>query len=437
MAAQIYAYRKKSKKKMILTVGSGVIVLLLAAFSVWYFTRSDSQDDKLQFTFPGAQHQTAIDLSDDEDAARQLYERIEALLFDPSEQIWYRWYQLEARLGDPPAELSDETLISDQLLYGQYLLEQQDRRAFLNWWEAFETGFLHIEAAEGSASAEIGYHVRYQPVQDTFRLLRILGQSCTLWPDQSRLNLFYAMSDDLLTYFDSGFPANVQISIPTPEPTLDPAASPTPWPEDQPEPDPSEQPRREAVSLSSIDLFTLQALTHVDTRWQDLYNRSTKLVLNGYLHDDLPLFALAWDPETEIYLRYSGAMPGVDLEASLMTLLHLAEIGQAPQRSLAWLRGELINRRVLYTEYDIIQGVPINQNESILSYALAARIARVTDDQILYDQAIEKLLWHRATSPTSEALSAIFEVFELHEATGQELVHVRADHNLWAMLSLK
>ena len=436
MAAQIYAYKKKKNKMLFLAAGLGVLLLLLAAFFIWKLLRTDNQENLLTFSFPGAVNQTSINLYQDDEAARNLYERVESLLFSESGQTWNSWYQLEARLGEPPARLSEEILVSDQLLYGQYLLEKQDRRSFTAWWEAFEITFLQMEEAENDAPDTAGYQLNTQSVQDAFRLLRVLGQSCTLWPDRSRQEKFFTLSDNLLASFETGFPADIEVSVPTPEPTLDPAASPTPRPTDQPVPDPSDQPRREALSLSSLDLFTMKTLAETDEHWQALYDRSLALVLNGYLHDDLPLFALAWDPETDSYLRFSGDAAGVNLEASLMTLLYLAETGQAPQRSLAWLRSELINRRALYTAYDIVQGVPANQNESILSYALAARIARITDDQILYDQAIEKLLWHRATSPTSEALSAIFEVFGQDEATGQELIRVRADHNLWAMLSL-
>jgi hypothetical protein len=60
---------------------------------------------------------------------------------------------------------------------------------------------------------------------------------------------------------------------------------------------------------------------------------------------------------------------------------------------------------------------------------MTARIARITGDGLLYRAAVDRLLWHQATSQTSPALSAVLR----QAADGAD--YVGAHDNLWGLLA--
>ena len=214
-----------------------------------------------------------------------------------------------------------------------------------------------------------------------------------------------------------------------PAPTLDPSATPTPKPVVTPAATDSGS-FLPVLRLASVDLFTLQQLAVLDVRWQALYDRYLPLIQSGYLGDDLPLYALGINQAAGTYLYFTGDSPSINTEEALMTLLHLCETGQDQERSLNWLRDQMFNQHAIYMSYHITQGQPTSNQESLKAYAIVARIARIKGDRDLYDAAISRLLWHQATSITSEALSAVFRT----DSAG--LIYVFAADNSWALLSL-
>ena len=404
-----------------------ITVLILAALALlaWFLLLQRQNIEPLDFTMPGSSMQSNGRFAVNESVVRPVFQRSEQLLLN-SDRMWYSWYQLAGRLDQPPARISDEVIVADQLLYGRYLIEQQEEKSFLAWWAAFQDVFM----TEQDALHPLSSRQTDQPVLDNLGLLRLLGQSCTLWPDQERLDAITSLSDQILAAYTDGLPADREVALPTPGPTLDPAATPTPWPTSEPTPDPDLQPRKTVVAISSLDLFSMQQLASIDSRWQAHYERVLPVIEQAYLHDQLPLFALAYDESSGSYIQFSGELAVIDLEQALQTLLHLAEIDRAPERSIAWLKDQLYNQSALYKNYNIVQGTPATADESVAGYAMTARIARMVDDQTLYDQAVERLLWHQATSPTSAAFSAIFR----QEDTGE--IRIWAKDNLYAVLSM-
>jgi hypothetical protein len=71
----------------------------------------------------------------------------------------------------------------------------------------------------------------------------------------------------------------------------------------------------------------------------------------------------------------------------------------------------------------------MSDQESIASYAYAALIARTTNDSTLYNSAVNKLIWHTATSERSDAYGAIFS----EDATG--IIRVPTKENLLALIA--
>ncbi|MEA4888937.1 MAG: hypothetical protein VB070_05695 [Clostridiaceae bacterium] len=361
---------------------------------------------------PGAAQGEAAAMVQPEETANALESRMKLLLEQDGRMA--SWYQLAGKTGTPAAERANDFQAADQLLYGQYLLEQARETEFLAWWQTYRSAYGHDDDWRSNLSA-----------------LRLLACSVTLWPGEERIAVLKQQSDSLLTKLAAGFPADYQAAVPTAKPTLDPAATPTPKPLATPTPDASDEVQLDVLRLASLDLYAMRQMAPLDERWQTHYDQALKLINQGYLNDDLPLYAWAYQTEQQGYLFYQNDTPAIRTEEALLTLLHLCEVGQAPQRSLSWLKDQLYNQRALYEYYHIVQGSPIGGQECLPAYAIAARIARITGDDDLYRQAVECLLRHQATSKTSAALSALFR------QTEDERIWVWAHDNVWALLALR
>jgi hypothetical protein len=99
--------------------------------------------------------------------------------------------------------------------------------------------------------------------------------------------------------------------------------------------------------------------------------------------------------------------------------------------SINWVRSQMMNQSALYKQYHPVQGTATDSLESIASYALAARIARMIDDSALYQITVDRMMWHQATSRTSDVLHALFR------QETQDTASVWAHDNLWGLLALR
>jgi hypothetical protein len=433
MALRLKNKTASHRKKQLLAV----IALLLAvcaffvAISAWqewfWFSRPSLV---LSVGFPGADASGSGQFAADQRIADDLENRMNRLLSDQGQLV--AWYRLAGRTGQPPAEQSTAALALDQVRYGQYLLEQNDKKRFIAWWNGFRSGWRTPEG-DFQGSHDLQDHEASRSATDWLRVnllvARLLAQSCTLWPDQVRLDDLAALSQQIRTDLADGAPTDQVAVVPTAGPVLDPGATPTPKPEITPTQPVEAGIELSVLRLSSIDLFAMQALAQIDEDWIELSDRYLALVLNGYLGDALPLFAWAWQPETGGYLPFQGAQPSIGTEEAILTILHLCEIGHIPQRSISWIRDQLYNQSALYMSYHTGQGVATDSRECIVAYAMVARIARIIQDENLYNSAVNRLLWHQATSQTSAALSAIFRQEE-------GSIYVWAGDNVWALLAL-
>lgn len=425
-------HRIRYKKRIIVLALS---LLLLAAaligLAIWQGWFSQPAV-KMNVSMPGSVSGDAAEYRLDYQLSDQLRWRMETLLKSDENGLLASQYQLAGRFGEPAALLSTDYLANDQLLFGQYLLEQDDQRGFSDWWLNFGKTF---QAVNGLIRSRAGQTDEEMTADDDFlrvnlTAVRLLAQSCSRWPDTARQNALQQHSDRLLELCGQGFQNDFAAKLPLPVPTLDPGATPTPKPAISPSVSDNGL-ILPVLRLASVDLFTLQQLAVLDARWQSLYDRYLPVLQNGYLGDDLPLYALGINQTAGSYLYFTGDSPSINTEEALTTLLHLCETGQDQERSLNWLRDQMFNQHAIYLSYHVAQGQPTSDQESLKAYAIVARIARIKGDRDLYDAAVNRLLWHQATSKTSEALSAVFRT----DSTG--IVYVIASDNAWALLSLR
>ena len=359
-------------------------------------------------------------------------QQIEQLLLD--QDCYVAWYQQAGRLDKPPAQRSKVALASDQILYGSYLLEQLKMDAFQNWWTIFRKQWRNSDGSyQGALSLDplVAVNTNTDWLRINFSVARLLVQSVSVWPDSGRQDDLEELSQLLLAKLDQGVPVDQIAVIPTSRPILDPGATPTPKPSMTPTPGPDAETTLPVIRLASIDLYAMSLMTQIDSRWSVWTDYYRDLLMEGYLQDAVPLFAWAWQPQQEGYVPFQGSVPQIDTLEAVLTILHLCEVDACPEQSVNWLREQLFNQRILYQTYHPVQGIAVDKAECIASYAICARIARIIDDPYLYEAATDRLLWHQATSQTSDILGAIFRQKTDEPAT------VWAYDNFWALLALR
>jgi len=425
---------KKRQNKIIIGVSAGVAaVVLIMSMIAWLSGWFAPAPVLVEVGLPGAASGETAEFLQNKSVADALHDRMVLLLTDDKSGLLATRYRLAGRYGEPPAERSGQILAQDQLIYGTYLLEQGWQEDFQSWWSRFSGTFMTDHGLIRTMAGQDEQSLR--SADDFWRVnlaaLRLLAQSCTIWPSAGRAASLQKLSDELLSvYSQQGLSADFAAAVPTTAPTVDPAATPTPKPAATPsvtEPGLSIR----ILRLATADLFILQNLAGLDERWQPVFEKYLAIVTRGYISDDLPLYALGYAEAQDAYVSFAGDVPSINTEEALLTILHLCEIGQENPRSISWLRKQLYNQRAIYESYHIAQGQPTSGQECVSGYAIIARIARIKGDQDLYDAAVRRLLWHQATSQTSQARSAVFR----ENPDGQIFIFAR--DNTLALLALR
>lgn len=353
------------------------------------------------------------------------------------------WYQQENRDLSIESDRSTHFDAASQIAYGSWLVEQGRQQAFKTWLETFRTAFLSPEGlvytqrqsgAPDRPDALLPVEKNSISWPDTLLYLRVLDQAYATWPGRSIDRLIQTSQGSLQQVLANGLLTDSQVAIPTAAPTLDPAER-LPEPGTQATPSDSDagistnQPLEAVIRLESLDLLALQHLGERDPVFASRFAEALELVEGGLISDDLPLYAAVWYPDSRGYVHFEGTYPEIDLVSSLKVALHLAEVGSLDSQTLSWLSEHLLNDGALYARYHIVQGQPTSGEESLVGYALTARIARITGREELYRKATDRLLWHLATSSTSQVRGAIFR------QTSEGIVQMTADDNIWALLA--
>jgi len=421
---------RQPKKSVLILFAIGLILLVLIMAVLWRAAWFSPGDSLLSVGQPGSASGSAGHYQHSSEAIELLRQRMIKLLNQETGGL-ANWYRLAGKFGVPESVRSTEFLASDQLRYGQYLLEQRKLQDFQIWWQNFRLTYLSPAGLVRPAARVTDDNIRLEADfwRTNISAARLLAQSCSVWPDRKRRSDLNNLSQQLLALADKALSADYTATVPTPAAVLDPAATPTPKPANTPAA--VEIPKLDVLRLASLDLFAMQQLAPLDDRWRSLYERCLPIVQNGYLNDSLPLYALAYVEGQGGYLNYNGGNSSLDTEESLLVMLHLCESGQDISRSLNWIRDQLYNQHALYSSYHIIQGQATSSQECLAGYAMVARMARIIGDENLYQAAANRLLWHQATSLSSEALSAIFR----EDASG--LVIIMAADNTWALTALR
>lgn len=400
--------KKDGKRKKRL---SAALIMIVLGVAIAWFGWSLRPDEMVEFdrTSPGAARegltykQTAV--------VDRLAAATAKLLL--TGQGYRSWQMTADQLKGLPAESATDCQILDQVMAARYHLEQRDRKSLLADLALIQAFYLNSAGLpvdritrnpDGSTSQS-----ETLSVAGTLAWLRILADSYSLTGDEDLLKLLRATSDSFLDRVsaDGTLPADTLVELAAEAPRQDPAATPTVRPSISPTPVVSE--RRSVIRLADIDLFAIQQMIRLDTRWQTVYDRQRTILTGSFPSAQVRLPAYAFDPVSQGYIGFSGSQPLVDMEDALLVLLHLHEAGEPTDAFLTYVRSRFFSEGAVFRQVHRATGDRVADQECIVGYALLARMARMSDDTLLYEKATTRLAWHIATNPRSEALGAVFQ----------------------------
>jgi hypothetical protein len=161
------------------------------------------------------------------------------------------------------------------------------------------------------------------------------------------------------------------------------------------------------VTLCYINLSVLRNLSiSSDLRGILLHNMGG-ILEDGYLSDAFPFYETRFDYKTG---KYSSE--NINTVESLLSILHLAEMGRQKPASIRFIR-EQVGAGTLYGQYTR-DGKPANDIRSTAIYAITAMIGAVLGDQSLYRTSIERMNEFRIVNTASPLYGGFGD-----EATGQ------------------
>lgn len=156
---------------------------------------------------------------------------------------------------------------------------------------------------------------------------------------------------------------------------------------------------RNLSTLCYSDFKTMELLGTKDQRWLTVEERMLGVALGGYLGDEFPFFRTRYLPDTHSYSE--GNLRTVE---SLLTALHLSEVGRCPEGTIRWLKAALAAGAV-YGEYTQV-GEPVTEVQSTAIYALCALLGINEGEPELVRAAMERLLSFQITDPASALYGA-------------------------------
>ncbi len=433
-----YVFRRKKKFRPLPAAAASLGVLILVAGALWafgVFRPGRNSPTSFDVALPGSRMDAASGLSGlsfgtEADAVWKTTKKLLA-----SGRFLQTRASLATKDGKTPFESSALLSASDQLLLLQHELEQDRRSSFFEIQEAFSADFVGLD----------GLVRPFLPVSadqiaspaDSLLYARLCAEGYARWRDDRLLSACRATSEALLMGLDAGgFLSTDRLAVlptPAPTPTDIPDETPTPGPTSTPLPTPTPPPVRtlRVLGLSQADFEAMRLLAMLDARWTAVLAAHLAVVEGGFLGEDLPLYAEAYSSSASGYLPFTGTNPRIDTMESMLVMLHLAEIGRADARGIAWLRRQVMDVRAIYVSYELATGAPASSEECVPAYAVAARIARMKGDREFYLAALDRIRWNVATDKNSAAFGAVFR------KDSASRVHIIAEDGLWAMLALE
>ncbi|OFI07021.1 glycosyl hydrolases family 8 [Clostridium acetireducens DSM 10703] len=178
------------------------------------------------------------------------------------------------------------------------------------------------------------------------------------------------------------------------------------------------------ITVCYIDLYTMKLLKNVNNKWENIMKNQEKILINSYISDSFPLYRKSYSYKTN---KYSNEEEVNTIE-SMLSILHLSEIGKCPNTSIQWIKNQMDKKGALYAKYNIKTGEPSSSYESTAVYAIAAQVALNIGDKNMYDLMKSNMLKYQIKDKNSE----IYGCFGFEDAK-----QVYSFDNLQALLAIQ
>ncbi len=177
------------------------------------------------------------------------------------------------------------------------------------------------------------------------------------------------------------------------------------------------------VTLTLVDLDTIKFLGEYDQNYADLYDNMLSIVKGGYISDEFPIFQSSYS-----YVDDTYSTNNIHMTEAMVTLYHLAQVGELPETSLNWVREHVYNDAI-YGSYSA-NGTPSTNVESTAIYAIAALIGSAVGDMDLYHKSIERMNLYQNKDKESDIYGAFGDsnnVYSFDQLTS--LLAYRGEYN--------
>lgn len=140
------------------------------------------------------------------------------------------------------------------------------------------------------------------------------------------------------------------------------------------------------ITLSYLDLQTMKRLSYIDFNWKKIYTQSLRLLDNGYISAEVPLYKNKYNMKTEEY-----DTEDIDMVSSLRCILNKSEVSKDVSESINWITEKFKKDGAIYSKYNFNTGNKVSDEESVSIYALLVQIAKKTGNDDLYNMSLKKL----------------------------------------------
>lgn len=185
---------------------------------------------------------------------------------------------------------------------------------------------------------------------DDFRILRALILAHDKWNDKTYLKHIKKISNALLKYnTEKGIPLDfydIEYSY-----------------------------KSDMITICYLDIYTMNKLTQIDKRWNDIYQTSINIILNSKINNT-PFYNYEYNLSNK---KYSNKEE-IDLIQNTYTLIHLAEANIIKYKDIEWIYDEFEKYNKLYTTYSSKDFKPSTTTESTALYALTSRLFYICKD---------------------------------------------------------
>lgn len=407
---------KKTKKKgtKIGLIVFLCIVLITSTIVGLFYTFSRRRAD-LNITFPGAKIDNFT--YESEKFAYDLKASFSKILMQKG--FANQSYMLENKIKDTTAQYSKFYNLKDQIELLEFYVEQNEKKDFMNLNAKIVIEFKNskglyvtsleqkIQNGQDTQDEQTLITTQYDSAiiktNEQLSYCKVLLEGYHMFGDTKLLEQAKTLANTIYEFFKVSNlpPAEISLSVLNPISVPDFSATPIPKPSLSPTPDINNTTNINVINLADIDLYALKVLSGIDSKWLPVFEKTLGIVEKSQIGAEVALFNAGYDVKNNSYIPYLSKGPEFITKNQIQIALNLAQVDKTNEKILAQLKQLLYNSNAFYESYQIISNKAVNEVESLASYALMARIARINKDKELYDLCVDKMKWNTATNKNS------------------------------------